>query len=90
MVNINGDGSAWGLNSMQFIKEKMLRSPAFYSIHIDVDDLQTYILEVIMLIHYMAQTMGQHDFFPIHSIEEYTTLYMLCFAMYFYYFVGIV
>jgi len=28
LVNINGDGSVWGLNSMQFIKEKMLRSPA--------------------------------------------------------------
>ena len=65
MVNINGDGSAWGLNSMQFIKEKMLRSPAFYSIYIGVDDLQTYILEVNMPIHYMhmAQKMGQHEIF---------------------------
>ena len=45
-MNIRGDGSEWGLNSMQFIKEKMLQSPAFYSINIDVDDNMIYILEV--------------------------------------------
>lgn len=55
-MNISGDGSVWGLNSTQFIKEKMLRSPAFYSIYIDVDDLMTYILEV--KIHFRTQTMA--------------------------------
>ena len=32
VVNIPGDGSVWGINSIQFIREKALGSPAFYTI----------------------------------------------------------
>ena len=38
LVNISGDGSEWGLNSIQFIREKMLGSKAFYNLFIDVND----------------------------------------------------
>ena len=44
-MDISGDGSMWDLNSTQFIKEKMLRSPAFYSIGLHYDTTE-YILKV--------------------------------------------
>ena len=48
MVNITGDGTVWGINSVQFIREKKLGSNAFYSINISPDDsLTNYILEVL-------------------------------------------
>ena len=47
MVNIPGDGTVWGINSDQFIREKMLGSDAFYSINIYPNGLLTsYILVV--------------------------------------------
>ena len=46
-MNIPGDGTTWGLNSTQFIREKRLGSEAFYSLEIDVNDaFSEYILEV--------------------------------------------
>ena len=37
-MNVSGDGTVWGLNSTQFIREKMLGSGAFYSLEIGVND----------------------------------------------------
>ena len=37
MVDIPGDGTEWGINSDQFIREKILGNDAFYKIDIDVD-----------------------------------------------------
>ena len=50
MLDIPGDGTVWGINSVQFIREKMLGSDAFYSINIIPNGLLTnYILEVYMI-----------------------------------------
>ena len=49
MVGIPGDGTQWGINSIQFIREKMLGSDAFYSLNIHpAADFSIYILVVYM------------------------------------------
>ena len=46
-MNISGDGTVWGLNSTQFIREKMLGNDAFYNLDIVVNDAYSeYILVV--------------------------------------------
>ena len=48
MLNITGDGTAWGINSAQFIKEKRVGNPAFYSISLEPDNSLT---ELIIAVH---------------------------------------
>ena len=51
LVNIPGDGSVWGINSTQFIREKALGSPAFYSLTVDINDAVTgYYLRVCFFV----------------------------------------
>ena len=58
MVNIPGDDSEWGINSDQFIREKMLGSNAFYSINIYPNGLLTnYILDVRIHVHVIMPTV---------------------------------
>ena len=46
-MNISGDGTVWSVNSSQFIREKMTRSDAFYSISVGFDeDARRYSLAV--------------------------------------------
>jgi predicted metalloendopeptidase len=47
LLDIPGDGTQWGINSIQFIREKMLGSNAFYSINLFPNgDLTNYILVI--------------------------------------------
>jgi endothelin-converting enzyme len=47
LLDIPGDGTQWGINSIQFIREKMLGSDAFYSINISPNGyLTNYILVI--------------------------------------------
>lgn len=47
VINVPGDGTVWGLNSTQFIREKMFNSGAFYSLTVTVEDaFSEYHLEV--------------------------------------------
>ena len=41
VVNIPGDGTEWGINSTQFIREKTWGSEAFYSLSIGINDAVT-------------------------------------------------
>lgn len=51
VINVPGDGTVWGLNSDQFIREKRLGSEAFYGLVIDVDDaFSNFILKVWLII----------------------------------------
>jgi predicted metalloendopeptidase len=47
LLDIPGDGTQWGINSIQFIREKMLGSDAFYSLNIrPAADFSTYFLVI--------------------------------------------
>jgi len=48
LVHIPGDGSTWSINSMQFVQEKMVQSPAFYAVGVTINDSNSsnYVLEV--------------------------------------------
>ena len=48
LLNIPGDGTTWGINSTQFIKEKRVGNPAFYSISLEPDNSLT---ELIIAVH---------------------------------------
>ena len=49
-MNIPGDGTVWGINSTQFIREKRLGDYAFYSLDVTADeDLTNIIPEVCAL-----------------------------------------
>ena len=37
-MNISGDGTKWGINSTQFIREKRLAGTAFYDIGIETNE----------------------------------------------------
>ena len=60
VLNIPGDGTEWGINSTQFIREKTLGSLAFYSINVIPNgDLTKYILEVLYIhINIIVHTMS--------------------------------
>ena len=40
-MSIPGDGSVWGINSIQFIREKALGSQAFYGLTVNINDAFT-------------------------------------------------
>ena len=70
-MDIPVDGTQWGINSIQFIREKMLGSNAFYSINISPDgDLTNHILVVrtyinVYYIHF-GPAWGPHTLPPKH------------------------
>ena len=48
VVNIDGDGTTWGINSNQFIKEKRLGNDGFYLIDLGFDpNALQYLLKVL-------------------------------------------
>ena len=52
LVGIVGYGSQWNVNNIQFIFEKIVGSPAFFSLYVDVDDKNSsvYVLQVLCAI----------------------------------------
>ena len=63
-MNIPGDGTTWGLNSIQFIREKTLGSEAFYNLFIDVNGgFSEYTLGVCFYSRYNMAYCNQYMVF---------------------------
>ena len=41
LIGLPGDGTPWSINDTQFMREKLLGSPAFFTLSVEIDPLDT-------------------------------------------------